>query len=333
MLASLRRVLAFHGFEPFAYSSAEEALAAALPELGSFDAVVTDLNMPGTDGIELMARIKEADPQLLSIVLTGYSTMENAVAALRMGAFEFLEKPFSNEQLAISIDRAVEMRRLRRQLDEYRLHLEDMLEKRTKDLHATLSKLDNAYINTMEIIVTLLELREPSTAHHSKRTSNWAVLLAKKMGISDEKLLEAIRRGALLHDIGKIGIPDAILKKEGKLTDEEKNTMSSHSEIGHKIVCSIPDMEEAAEIVLSHHEHFDGSGYPRGLSGDQICIGARILGIIDTYDAIRFSRCYREGAQMEAVLDEISRCSGSQFDPEVVKAFLAISHELEQAQL
>lgn len=330
MLTNLQKILSFYGFLVMPFNSAENALEKAISDKNSFDAILTDFNMPGMNGIEFIERLRQTDPEAVAVFLTGYPSAENAISALRAGAFDFLEKPFSNEHLAITLDKAVELKQLRRKVENYRCHLEEMLQERTRELRSTLRKLENAYMTTMEVIVALLEAREPSTASHSKRVSDRTVFLSRKMGISEEKELEAISKGALLHDIGKIGIPDNILKKPGKLSPEEMEIMRSHAEIGYKIISTIPDMEAAAEIVYSHHERFDGKGYPKGLKGENISLAARIFSVIDTYDAIRFDRCYHKGTSMKEALAEIEKASGIQFDPYVVKCFKENINEIDR---
>ena len=331
MLLSLKRILGFNGFEVIDFTSASAAIEAIKPNPSSFDTILTDLNMPGVDGLSLMRSIKEIDKDAVIVVLTGFPSAENAISALRNGAFDFLEKPYSNEILSLTLDKGVELRHLRKSLEDYHKNLENMLEIRSRELRNTLSRLNEAYMNTMEVIVALLELKEAGTAQHSIRVGRRTAHLAALMGIKQgSKELESIRRGALLHDIGKIGIPDSILNKPAKLDEEEMLFMKRHPQIGHDIVSTIPEMEAAAEIVLSHHERFDGKGYPRALAGTDICIGARIFSVIDAYDAIRFDRCYRKGTSMEESLAEIEKASGTQFAPDVVEAFKVHIEEIDK---
>ena len=173
-----------------------------------------------------------------------------------------------------------------------------------------------------EALAAALDIREHETGDHSKRVACHTLVLARRF-ISDADKLRQIYWGSLLHDIGKIGIPDAILLKQGQLNEDEWNAMRTHPEKGYRIVSQIPEMKEAAEIVLSHEERFDGSGYPRGLRGEQICLGARLFAVIDTLDAITSDRPYRKANSFEQARDEIVRMSGTQFDPAAVQAFLA----------
>jgi len=321
MLFSLKRILTYYGFDVTPFGSAESALSYIREDSSSFDVILTDLNMPVMDGLELMRCAKDADPEIVIVVLTGFPSADNAISALRNGAFDFLEKPYSNEMISLTLDRGIELRKLRRSLKSYHQNIEEMLDERGKELKTALSKLNDSYMKTMEVIIALLELKGQDTAKHSVRVGKRAVRLAELLGIGGARQLETIRRGALLHDIGKIGIPDSILNKPGKLDANEIEIMRLHPKMGYDIVATIPEMEDAAEIVLSHHERFDGTGYPRRLSKGGICVGARVFSVIDTYDAIRFDRCYRAGAPLENALAEIELGAGSQFDPEIVRVF------------
>ncbi len=330
MLGSLRRILSFFGFAADAYQSAQAAIAAYKADPERYDAILTDLNMPGMDGLELMRQIKTIDKDAVIVVLTGFPSADNAISALRNGAFDFLEKPYSNEVLCLTLERGVEHKRLRKARAEYQQALERELGIRTKDLREALSSLEKSILNTLEVIVALLELKEPGTAQHSIRVARRTERLALRMGVPQgSKELEDIRRGALLHDIGKIGVPDAILNKPAKLTDEEMGVMKRHPKIGYDIVSTLPEMEAAAAIVFTHHERFDGKGYPRHLGASEISLGAKIFSIIDTYDALRFDRCYHKGVSKEIALAEIEKASGTQFDPEAVAAFKAHIDELD----
>jgi putative nucleotidyltransferase with HDIG domain len=198
-----------------------------------------------------------------------------------------------------------------------------MVEQRTRQLQAAMRRIELTYDETLEALGAALDLRDTETAGHSERVSRYALALAKAMGCSNDQLKQ-IRRGSYLHDIGKIGIPDSILLKEGKLTLEEMTVMQSHVRIGYNIVCRVAFLAGASEIVLTHQERYDGTGYPQGLVGAEIPLGARIFAVADTLDAMTSDRPYRRALPFEAARDEIVRESGRQFDPEVVQAFLKI---------
>lgn len=189
-------------------------------------------------------------------------------------------------------------------------------------MNAEADILERADAAFAEALAEALDIREHETGDHSKRVACHTLVLARRF-ISDADQLRQIYWGSLLHDIGKIGMPDAILLKQGALNDEEWNAMRTHPEKGYRIISQIPDMKEAAEMVLSHEERFDGSGYPRGLRGEQISLGARLFAVIDTLDAITSDRLYRKASTFDEARDEIVRMSGTQFDPVAVQAFMA----------
>jgi HD-GYP domain-containing protein (c-di-GMP phosphodiesterase class II) len=189
--------------------------------------------------------------------------------------------------------------------------------------------LERADASFAEALVEALDIREHETGEHSKRVACHTLVLARRL-ISDPHHLREIYWGSLLHDVGKIGVSDAILLKHDALDENEWMEMRTHPEKGYRIVSQIPGMEKAAEIVLSHEERFDGSGYPRGLRGEQICLGARLFAVIDTLDAITSDRPYRKAGSFEQACDEITRVSGIQFDPLAVQAFLAEENTLRE---
>jgi len=186
--------------------------------------------------------------------------------------------------------------------------------------------LERSYDITLEAMGDALDLRDEETEGHSKRVTAYTIALAQAIGLESDDL-RVIARGAFLHDIGKIATPDSILLKRGKLTDEEMSIMKEHCERGYEMVRKIPFLREAAEIVYAHQERFDGSGYPRGLRGEEIPLGARIFAIADSLDAMTSDRPYRKGTTFSAATEEIARCAGLQFDPQIVEEFLAMPNE------
>jgi putative nucleotidyltransferase with HDIG domain len=215
----------------------------------------------------------------------------------------------------------MENRRLKRENDAYRTNLEALVAARTQQWKTALSDLEKSYDITLEALGDALDLKDAETYGHTRRVTAFAIAMARKMGLSKEEI-NVIARGAFLHDIGKMAIRDDILRKPGKLTAEEMAIMMEHCYLGYKIISRIPFLAEAAEIVYAHQEHYDGSGYPRGLKGDEIPLGARIFAIADTLDAMRSDRPYRDAQSIQAVRKEIETWSGRQFDPQVVKVFL-----------
>jgi putative nucleotidyltransferase with HDIG domain len=328
MLTSLKRILGFYGFSIKEFISGNSALEAFKASPEAFDVVLTDLNMPGIDGIELLRQIKEFDEGSVVIVLTGFPSADNAISALRGGAFDFLEKPYSNEVLSLTLDKGIELRRLRRSMASHQKTIETALDERSRELRKTISKLNEAYFNTLQVIVSLLELKEPNTAEHSKRVSSSCAALASASGMPEGPEKEALRCGAMLHDIGKIALPDEVLKKGDALSDEETELFKKHPKTGFEIVSTIPDMEMAARIVSQHHERYDGKGFPDGLAGDQILKGARILAVVNAYDKLRNGEKPGQGVSKEAALASIESLSGTEFDPACVALLKANSDAL-----
>ena len=288
-----------------------------------FDLVLSDLMMAEMDGIALLERAKEKYPDVPVVMVTAVHDIQVALQALRNGAYDYLLKPFEREQLLATVRRALENRRLKRENDAYRTNLEALVAARTQQWKAALSDLERSYDITLEALGDALDQKDRETENHSKRVTAFTIAIAQKMGLSKEDI-RVIARGAFLHDIGKMAIPEKILTKPGKLTPEEAEVMKEHAWYGYKIVKKIPFLSEAAEIVYSHQERFDGTGYPRRLKGEEIPLGARIFSIADTFDAITSDRVYRPKQSAEAARKEIELWSGRQFDPDIVKVFLSM---------
>jgi putative nucleotidyltransferase with HDIG domain len=246
---------------------------------------------------------------------------------MRKGAYDYLLKPFEKEQLLATVKRALEYRRLVQQNSIYRHNLEQLVAARTEMLHHAMADLERSYDITLEALGDALDLKDAETEGHSKRVTAYTIALARAMDVESLEI-RTVARGAYLHDIGKMAIPDSILLKPGRLDIHEQTMMREHCLRGYQIVRKIPFLQGAADIVYSHQEHYDGSGYPRGLKGDQIPLGARIFAVADTLDAITSDRPYRRANTFEAARKEIKRCSGSQFDPKVVKAFLTMPDKI-----
>jgi putative nucleotidyltransferase with HDIG domain len=243
--------------------------------------------------------------------------------AFRRGAIDYLLKPFERAELESIVMRAVEHGRLRKQNAIYRQNLESIVSARTGRLRSTMQDLERSYDITLEAMGDALDLRDEETEGHSRRVTAYTIALAQAMGLESDDL-RTIARGAFLHDIGKIATPDSILLKPGKLSEEEMAIMKEHCERGYEMVRKIPFLREAAEIVYAHQERFDGSGYPRGLHGEEIPLGARIFAIADSLDAMTSDRPYRKGTTFAAATEEIILCAGKQFDPQIVEVFLTM---------
>jgi putative nucleotidyltransferase with HDIG domain len=317
-------ILAPPSFHCIIAGNGEEALAAL--EREPFDAVISDLHMPGMSGMELLTLIRGRYPHVAFLVTTGVDDVDVGVQAMRCGADDYLVKPLRETAVTASLERALHKRRLEQQVEAYRQHLEEMVADRTRQLHAALGQLERSYGDTLQALGAAIDLRDNETAGHSQRVCRYCLEIARAMGWQD-KPLESLARGAYLHDIGKLGVPDDILLKPGPLTAEERKVMQRHAQIGFDLVKDIPFLADAAEIVLTHHERFDGQGYPRGLKGEEILLSARIFAVADTLDAITSDRPYRRASSFESARETIRRLAGSQFDPQVVGVFLSIPGE------
>jgi putative nucleotidyltransferase with HDIG domain len=209
----------------------------------------------------------------------------------------------------------------------YRQDLEQMVSARTGMLNQAIADLERSYDITLEALGDALDLKDAETEGHSKRVTAFTIALARGAGVPPQQI-RIVARGAFLHDIGKMAIPDAILLKPSKLQVDEQKVMREHCARGYQMLRKIPFLQDAAEIVYSHQEHYDGSGYPRGLRGDQIPLGARIFAVADTLDAITSDRPYRKATSFSAARLEIKRCAGTQFDPKVVEVYLSLPDQL-----
>lgn len=297
---------------------------------GRIDLVLSDIDMPGDSGLDLLQRVKAHDPDVDMVMVTGVLDVDAAVHALRHGASDYITKPFHLEEVRIVVERALEKRGLILENREYQLRLEQKVAERTRELrekHAEVERLyhelQDSYESTLEALITALDYRDNETHGHSRRVVEYSVVVAQQLGVKEPELTW-LRRGAILHDVGKIGVPDAILHKPGKLDEKEWVEMRRHPELGYEMLRHVKFLAPALDIVLSHQERYDGSGYPRGLAGEAIPLGARVFAVVDTFDAMTSDRPYRAALTIEAARDEVRRFSGIQFDPKVAEAFLAV---------
>ena len=302
-------------------SNGEEALTALQHE--RFDAVVSDLHMPGMGGMELLSQARRRHPHLAFLVTTGVDDVDVGVQAMRSGADDYLTKPLLESAVVASLEKALQKHHLEQQVDNYRQRLEQMVAERTGQLQAALRQIERSYEDTLQALGVAIDLRDNETAGHSQRVCRYSIEIARTMGWSD-KQLGNLARGAYLHDIGKLGVPDGILLKPGPLTTDERKLMQQHVQIGFDLLKNIPFLADAAEIVLTHHERYDGGGYPLGLKGDGILLSSRIFAVADTLDAITSNRPYRRASSFELASETICALSGTQFDPRVVAAFVSI---------
>src|SRR3954466_3606948 len=316
---SVASMLSIAGYRCQQACSGVEALA-VLESGEEFELMLSDLMMAELDGIGLLERTKEKYPDMPVIMVTAVHDISVALAAIRNGAYDYLLKPFEREQLLATVRRALENRRLRMENRVYQSNLESLVAARTEQLRQAMRDLERSYDVTLEALGDALDLKDAETEGHSKRVTAFTIAMARAMGLNGDRI-RVIARGAFLHDIGKMAIPDAILRKPGALTEDETEIMKEHCYRGYQMLRKIPFLAEAADIVYSHQEKYDGSGYPRNLKGEQITLGARIFAVADTLDAITSDRPYRAAQPTKAALTEISKFSGTPFDPTVVKTF------------
>src|ERR1700741_1627372 len=304
--------------------SAEEALT-RLQE-SEFQLVISDITMPGMSGLDMIPQVKSLSPNTVVVMISGMQTVESAIEALRLGAFDYVMKPFDLRQVEAVVTRALEHQDLIVAKQRYEDHLEELVEQRTAELDRALNSLEGAYRSTLKALTAALETRDQETHGHSERVVSYSLRLGREYGLSREQM-KALEFGSLLHDIGKIGVPDSILRKPAKLTEEEWVLMREHPLHGQQILRGIEFLQGAARVVAQHHEKWDGTGYPFGLRKEEIDICARIFAVADAFDAITSDRVYRRGKPYEAAAKELDDWTGRQFDPRVVEAFHRVPKE------
>jgi len=307
-----------------AAASAEEALRWIRRQ--DFDLVLSDITMPGMSGLEMVPHVKKLSPHTVVVMVSGLQTVESAIDALRLGAFDYVMKPFDLRQVEAAVKRALEHHELIEAKQRYENHLEELVEQRTAELDRTLGSLEEAYRSTLEALTAALETRDSETHGHSERVVTYSLRLGQEYGLDGERM-KSLEFGALLHDIGKIGVPDAILRKPTRLTEEEWVVMREHPLHGQQILRGIEFLLGASRVVAQHHEKWDGSGYPLGLAAEEIDICARIFAVADAFDAITSDRVYRRGKSYEDAARELDEWAGRQFDAKVVKAFHRVPRE------
>ena len=309
----VRRWLERVGYECTCVDSV--AAANEVLQHNSFDVITSDISMPGQSGLELLRSVKEKYPETAVLMLTANADTRLAIQALTLGAYGYLLKPVEQEELLCQIERAIEHRRLVIENREYTNLLEWKVREQTRHIRL-------AHEETIQRLVTACMFRDDETGGHIKRTGLASALLAQASGWSTE-MVELIQLAAPMHDVGKVGIPDSILRKPGKLTSDEFRIMQQHTVIGADMLSGSlsPVLQMAEQIAHFHHERWDGTGYPNRLAGEDIPKAARILAIIDVYDALTHDRVYRRALPEEQVLQIIEDGRGTHFDPSVVNAF------------
>ncbi|HET6369814.1 MAG TPA: HD domain-containing phosphohydrolase [Nitrospiria bacterium] len=319
--ALLQEVLLAEGYDCDAAVNGANALEKL--RCREYHLVLTDILMPVKSGMDLLKEARILSPDTAFIMVTAVNDTETAIEAMRLGADNYLLKPFNVAEVAIGVQKALHRRRLMLENRDYQQNLERRVQERTEQLRDTLTRLEGSYQSTLDLLRAALDTRDVETYAHSERVTRYTLRLAREVGMVGREL-EILEKGVFLHDIGKIGIPDAILLRPGKLTDGEMEIMKTHAELGMRLLSRVDFLHEVAEIVYSHQERFDGTGYPRRLRGDQIPRGARVFAVVDALDAMTSDRPYRRAVPFSIARQEIARASGRQFDPNMVEAFLRV---------
>jgi cyclic di-GMP phosphodiesterase len=311
-------------------TTATSALA-ALEHLKAeyFDLVLSDIIMPGMSGLELLSEINSVNRHTVVVLISGNLNIHSAIEAMRRGAYDYVTKPFDLAEVETAVERALRHQQLLKSNYLYEQHLQELVQVRTNELTAANASLNQAleklflnYRATLRALATALEARDVETKGHSDRVVAFSLELGRRLGLSQSELI-ALEQGALLHDIGKIGVRDSILLKRGPLTADEWVEMREHINHGLRIISGIDFLKGAAPVVGQHHEKYNGSGYPHGLHGEQIHINARIFAVADAVDAITSDRPYHQARSFEDAVEELRRCAGTHFDPEIVKVFMS----------
>jgi response regulator RpfG family c-di-GMP phosphodiesterase len=315
----VRERLELSGYSIGEASNGKDALAKL--STGRYSVLLTDIRMPEMDGIALLKESASRYPDTAGIVMSAYAELDTAVAALKIGACDYITKPFNFDVLLITIENALRKKAIERQLQDYQMNLETKVKEQT-DL------INSMYVRSIDALIKALEAKDFYTRGHSQRVTMYSVAIGKSMHLA-EKQTELLRQAAVLHDLGKIGVREEILNKPGKLTEEEFKEITLHPEVAIRILEPIPFFRPLLPAILHHHERFDGRGYPRGLAGNDIPLESRIMAIADTFDAMTSTRAYRKALSLEAANAEILRCSGAQFDPEIVPVFMEVQGKIE----
>ena len=316
------------GYSTCEATSAEEALE-VLGE-SAVDIALCDVNMPGENGVWLASRIRELHPSTAIIMATSGREVDIAVASLRNDVVDYLLKPFDGRRLREALALALDWHRSSAGSDDLHSALQDRLRSRRAMVAGALAEAQSNPRDALHGLIAMLQLQDRDGRGHATRVARLALAIADEIGVEDGTMRD-LEHGALLHDIGKLDMPAAILNKPAPLDEPEWEIMRTHPQLGHDLVSRLPGLSSAAEIVLSHHEAFDGSGYPRGLRGGEIPFAARILTVADSYDSMTHPHTQRPALPPSLAFCEIERCSGTQFDPAVAETLGAVlAHAAEE---
>ncbi len=287
-----------------------------------FDVMIIDIRMPGMDGLQLLREVKDRKPDIEVIIMTAYASVGTAKGALRYGALDYLIKPFDHKDVTDIVEKGIarRMEYLQTRDEIERLHIATT--ELSKEVEDARRGIENHYASTVKALLATIDAKDQYTRGHSERVSRFSAFLAEKIGFPHNKIL-ALEQIALIHDIGKIGIEGDILNKHGVLIASEFEEIKKHPTIGAKIIESVDFLQEMRPVILSHHERFDGTGFPERLKGTSIPLSARVVAIADAVDAMLCDRPYRSALALENVREELSALSGKQFDPDIISVVLS----------
>jgi response regulator RpfG family c-di-GMP phosphodiesterase len=310
---ALVRVVKSCGYQVVEAGSGPEALAAL--EHDDVDLLISDLQMPGMDGVRLLGLVQERWPNVATIIVTGVAEIDTAVHLLQAGAYDYITKPFGVGEVRARMQQALQKRKLLVENRQYHDHLSDLV-------RVQAARIEELFLEAVQTVVHALEAKDAYTQGHSARVSAYSGRTAVELGISKVDI-QLIELSAEVHDVGKIGVRESVLFKPGRLTDDEYRHIMEHAVIGARILAPLfKNAPQALAIVRSHHERLDGSGFPDGLRGDAVPFFARLVGVADAFDAMTSGRTYRPAMPVDRALQELSDHAGTQFDPDVVAAFL-----------
>lgn len=341
------KIILKQNYNMFTAENGKEALK--IIQQVKIDVATLDLKMPGLSGIETLKEIRRIDPDIVIIIITGYGTLKSAIEAIRYGVFDYIPKPFNVPEIVCILEKAINRRRLNLKIKDllkrfFNIQHGDQLNNSNfflqKNLNGNgdyksidLDFTDNPnYLEFAKVLAYTLEEKDPYTSGHSERVCYYSDFISKRLNFNSKDRIE-LQIASYLHDIGKIGISNRFINKKGALTSTDWAIIKQHTKKSIELLIPLNLSPNIISYIQHHHEHFDGTGYPDGLKGEQIPLGARIITVSDSYDSMTSERPYRKSLTQEEAKSELIRCSGKQFDPNLVKIFLDILKEMEEVFL